>query len=57
MHNVASSKNSQMGCNKVARLNGPKNRDIERAGRLPEAPSDRMINSAIMVLIFMKDNH
>jgi hypothetical protein len=44
MHKVASSKNSQIGCPEVARLNEPENRDMGSAGRLPEAPSDRMID-------------
>jgi hypothetical protein len=56
MHRVASSKNSQRGCAKVARLNEPDERDIGIAGRLPKAPSDRMIDESIMVLLFMKDN-
>jgi len=56
MHKVASNKNSQRGCPKVARLNEPDKRDIGFAGRYPEAPSDRMIDGSIMVLLFMKDN-
>jgi len=56
MHKVASSKNSQRDCPKFARLNEPENRDIGRAGRFPEAPSERMIDESIMVLLLMKDN-
>jgi hypothetical protein len=44
MHNVASSKNSQIRHPHIVRLNEPDNRDIGNAGRLPEDPSDRMID-------------
>jgi hypothetical protein len=56
MHKVASNKKSQRDCAKGARLNEPDKRDIGFAGRYPEAPSDRMIDGSIMVLLFMKDN-
>jgi hypothetical protein len=44
MHSVASNKNSQIGHPHIVGLNEPDNRDIGNAGRLPEAPSDRMID-------------
>jgi len=44
MDSIASSKDIQIGQPQIARLNEPDNRDIGNTGRLPEAPSDRMID-------------